>query len=817
MSTRWDTMWEIFHAVLERPEDEREAALDQMCQGDDELRREIGALLESHASDDGLPDPTVFAAHFAVDDELATAAAGQIIGDFRIVREIGHGGMGAVYEAEQGQLNRRVALKLIRLGMDTRQVVTRFEAERAALAMMNHPNVAQVIDAGATESGRPYFVMELIDGEPITRYCDAQKLDTAARLELFLAVCAGVQHAHQKGIIHRDIKPSNVLVTELNGMPVPKIIDFGIAKATAQRSVERSVFTQVGMLIGTPEYMSPEQAGLAEHDIDVRTDIYSLGVLLFELLVGALPFDATELHRAGYEEIRRKIREDEPSLPSARLGTLPGDSTELAEKRNTDTQTLIRSLRGDLDWITMRALEKDRERRYPTASEFAADLRRHIAEEPVLAGPPSAGYRVGKFVRRHKVMVGAAVAVALALLLGTAAVTYGLLHAQQAERAARAEARTAEEVSDFLAGLFRVSEPSAVDVDTILARDVLDRGVERVREELVDEPAVQSRLMHEMGVVYAQLGLLDEAQKLLEQSQEIRRSLPEVSNRDMAETKAALAGVHHLSGRHGDAIALYEDAISMGAGDTSFDPLWLATVHRSLGGVYDSAGRYDDALTALGSARVILERASLAETAEYARVIRNAGISHWSKGDYTAARAAYDEALSVYDQVLEAGHPEVSYVVNSLAILNYNLGDFDAARPMFERELANLERTLGREHQHTASIMNNLGLLLLDMGLLDEAEPVIEESLAIRERLLEPEHEDIATSLLNRGKLRLARGQPQQAVDDLARCLAIREVMLGPTHPYVAGALELYAEALRATGDIERAGQMERRAKGIRE
>ena len=818
MSTRWDRMWEIFHDAVGRPDSERAAWLDEACGDDAELRAEVEALIESHERDDGLPDPTAFAAGFAIDDELAAASAGQEVGPYRIIREIGQGGMGAVYEAEQEQLNRRVALKLIRLGMDTRQVVARFEAERQALAMMNHPNVAQVIDAGATETGRPYFVMELIDGEPITDYCDSHRLNTAERLELFLAVCAGVQHAHQKGIIHRDLKPTNVLVTEEDGRPVPKIIDFGIAKATAHRSVEKSLFTQVGMLIGTPEYMSPEQAGLAEQDIDVRTDVYSLGVLLFELLVGALPFEPTELRRAGYDEIRRRIREDEPSLPSARLSTLHGRSQELADNRRTDTQSLLRSLRGDLDWITMRALEKDRDRRYATANELAADLKRHISDEPVMAGPPSAAYRFGKFARRHKVIVAAGSLVALSLITGMAAATFGLLRAQEAERVAVAEARTAEEVSDFLTGLFRVSEPSAVDVDSITAREVLDRGVTRIRTELADEPVVQSRLMAQMGIVYAQLGLLDEADELLDEALDTQRTLPEISDHDLAETMSGLAGVRHLKTRHDDAITLYTDAIAIvNASDEPDDPLWLATIYRSLGGVYDSTGQQSEALDTLAEARAMLEGAGLTETAEYGRNLRNVGISHWSAGDFEAARTAYKESLAIFDKVLDDGHPDVSYVVNGLAILNYNLGDFDAARPMFERELANLERTLGREHQHTASIMNNLGLLLLEMGLIDEARPRIEESLAIREALLGPDHGDVATSLFNRARLHLETGEPAAAAADYARCLEIRETVLGVEHPYYIGTLERYAVALRADGQTAAAAEAEARAAGLRE
>lgn len=815
MSSTWDNMWDIFHRAAELPGDQRRTYLDEACAGNTGLRAELDALLAAHEQDGKLPDAAIIDG-LSANSELSSAAPGERIGAYRIVRELGHGGMGAVYEAEQEPLDRRVALKLIRLGMDTRQVVARFEAERQALARMNHPNVAQVIDAGATESGRPYFVMEYIDGEPITHYCDARRLNTAQRLDLFLDVCAGLQHAHQKGIIHRDLKPGNVLVAEEGGRPVPKIIDFGIAKATEQRSLEQTMFTQAGMLIGTPEYMSPEQAGLAEQDVDVRSDVYSLGVLLFELLVGALPFEPTELRRAGYAEICRRIREDEPSRPSARLSTLHGAAAALAEKRHTDTQSLLRTLRGDLDWITMRALEKDRERRYATASELAADLRRHLNDEPVIAGPPSAAYRAGKFARRHRALVVGVGVVTIAILAGLAAATWGYVRARDAERVAQSEARTSAEVTDFLTSLFRVSEPGAEAANSITAREVLDTGVARVREELAGEPAVQSRLMQEMGTVYAQLGLLDEAEDLFNEALAIRRSLP-AADVAIAETLSGLAGVAHLASRHDEAVALYREAIALaGSGPEAADTLWLATAYRSLGGVYNSMDRQAEALDALESARVLLANAGMSQSAEYARVVRNKGIVHWAENDFDAARRDYDEALAIYDQVLEPGHPEVSYVVNSLAILNYNLGDYEAARPLLERELANLERTLGPEHPHTASIMNNLGLLLLDMGLVDEAAPRIEESLRVREAVLGPDHEDVATSLVNRAKLRLATGDPAAALADAERGLAIRENVLGPAHPYVAGALDVYADALRQTGDEAGAAAAADRAAALR-
>jgi non-specific serine/threonine protein kinase/serine/threonine-protein kinase len=312
--------------------------------------------------------------------------------------------MGEVWLAEQTEpIRRQVAMKVIKAGMDSAQVIARFEAERQALALMDHPAIATVFDGGTTPQGRPYFAMEYVKGEPITVYCDRHQLSTKERLGLFTQVCEGVQHAHQKGIIHRDLKPSNVLVTIQDDRPVPKIIDFGVAKATARQLTERSLFTELGILIGTPEYMSPEQAEMGVLDIDTRTDIYALGVLLYELLTGVLPFDSRELRQAGLSEIQRIIREKDPSRPSTRISRDGPGSTEAAKNRHTEPRRLVSELRGDLDWITMRALEKDRTRRYQTANALAMDVRRHLNDEPAAAGPPSASYRAIKFMRRHRV------------------------------------------------------------------------------------------------------------------------------------------------------------------------------------------------------------------------------------------------------------------------------------------------------------------------------------------------------------------------------------------------------------------------------
>jgi len=361
-----------------------------------------------------------------------SSALPERVGRYRILELLGEGGMGVVYLAEQTEpVRRKVALKIIKHGMDTKQVVARFEAERQALAMMDHPCVAKVFDAGSTEGGRPYFAMEYVQGVPITEHCDRQRLTTRERLELFQQVCEGVQHAHQNAIIHRDLKPSNVLVSYRDGKATPKIIDFGVAKAIEHKLTEKTLYTEMGVMIGTPEYMSPEQAEMTGQNVDTRTDVYSLGVMLYELLVGALPFESKELRQAGFDEIRRKIREDEPSKPSTRLSTLGGErSTESAKRRKTDPSTLRRQLSGDLDWITMRALEKDRARRYGSPQELAVDIGRYLTDQPVLASPPSTVYRARKFVRRYRGRVIAAGVVFATLLVGMATTAFFMVQAQ---------------------------------------------------------------------------------------------------------------------------------------------------------------------------------------------------------------------------------------------------------------------------------------------------------------------------------------------------------------------------------------------------
>ncbi len=511
--------------ITNHPPHEWEVRLEQACGDDDALFRRVSGLLRAHVKAESFLDEPAFDVGITVD--LAELTTGSTVGPYKLMEQIGEGGMGIVYVAEQSQpVRRKVALKVIKPGMDTRQVIARFEAERQALAMMDHPNIAKIFDGGVTSTpceggvrggGRPYFVMELVRGLPITEYCDEERLTVQERLELFVLVCRAVQHAHQKGIIHRDLKPSNILVTLHDGVPVPKVIDFGVAKAIGQSLTEKTVYTAFTQLVGTPLYMSPEQVELSGLDIDTRSDIYSLGVLLYELLTGTTPFDPEALRLAAFDEMRRIIREDEPQKPSMRLSTLGETLTTTSMKRSSDPRRLNRAVRGELDWIAMMALEKDRSRRYETANDFASDVMRYLTDQPVEACPPSVLYRFKKFGRRHKLALVTSSLVVAALVAGTAVSTWQAVEANRAHRRAEENFDLARKaVEDTVTKVAEAPRLKEADFHE-LRRELLASAVpfyeEFVRRQSNDPKldAMRGRAYQRLAIIRAEMGEVEPA------------------------------------------------------------------------------------------------------------------------------------------------------------------------------------------------------------------------------------------------------------------------------------------------------------------
>jgi len=671
-----------------------------------------------------------------------------VIDSYRLLQLIGEGGMGEVWLAEQKEpVRRRVAIKLIKAGMDTREVVARFESERQALALMDHPGIAKVFDAGSTAEGRPYFVMEYVAGLPITLYCDSHKLDTRQRLELFISVCEGVQHAHQKAIIHRDLKPSNILVTEVDGKPVPRIIDFGIAKATSHRLNDKTVHTQVGALIGTLGYISPEQADSGGEDIDTRSDVYSLGVVLYELLSGALPFD---FRRLAYDEALRCLREQDAPSPSTRLRTRGEDSAPAAKNRGADLPTLVSLLQGDPDAITLRALEKIRARRYSTPIELAADIGRYLRNEPVLARAPSAVYRARKFVRRHRL------AVTLVSLMALLTVIFAV--AQTAElRRIRRERDRADRITDFLTNMFKVSAPSEARGNTVTAREILDRSSNEIERELGKDVEARAQLMLVMARTYENLGLFPRAHALMERVIQDRRKTLGVDNPKTLEAMSEMGWVLHREGRDAEAEHLIRTTIDAQS--------------RVLGPDTPSTLESRDHL-----ARILLRQAHFAEVEKLER-----------------------ELIAISSSSQGPENPQTLRFMESLAIALARQSRFAEAEAEYQQVLDTQRRNLGTDHPDTLATTHSLASMYLDQGNDEEAEKSYRETLQIDQRVLGPEHPDTAnemTTLAN--TVRFDPGRRAEAEDLYRKALEIELRVVGPDHPYTTGAQEGLANVLSA-------------------
>ncbi len=804
---------ELFQQAHEKPAGERKAFLDRVC-GGGPVRDRVARLLQMHgAMGDFLAEPATPLAE----------GPGTVLDRYKLLQQIGEGGFGVVYMADQTEpVRRKVALKIVKLGMDTKQVIGRFEAERQALALMDHPNIAKVLDAGTTATGRPYFVMELVKGLPITKYCDHTHVDTGGRLELFQLVCHAVQHAHQKGVIHRDLKPSNILVTLHDGRPVPKVIDFVVAKATDHRLTEKTLFTELQQMIGTPEYMAPEQAELSGLDVDTRADIYSLGVLLYELLTGTKPFDLSTLAAKGYGAILRTIREVDPPKPSTRVSTMGDELQAVAHSRATKPSLLGRLMRGDLDWIVMKALEKDRTRRYETANGLAMDIGRYLCDEPVLATPPAVTYRVRKYVRRHRFGVVAALLIVVALVGGLVATLLGWMQA-------RAEARRAEAIQTFLLDMVAAADPNLDNGPNYTVRQLLDDFDRRMESQLATQPDVEATVRTAMGRAFVNLGLYERANAHLDRALEIggpalgpehevladalrskgcvldergdfhgaerfardalemRRRLHGPAHREVAMDMLSLAQVLEDRASHDEAEALLREALAIQRrilGDRHED---VARALTMLGHVRGQLGDYDGAFRLYEEARATYaalggEHRGIGEILTYICRI------HTTRGDFAAAERAAREAVRVTRASVGDANPLAIEALRELGETLQREQRFDEAEAALGKALELSRAVYGDRHVRTARVLGQLGAAMNEKGRYDEALGFLREAEPVLRELV-PGGVDLAVIVNSLGLSYEALADHERALRCFEEALDLDRRNFGEDHPETATVL----------------------------
>jgi serine/threonine protein kinase len=682
------------------------------------------------------------------------------IGRYRLLEQLGEGGMGEVFLAEQSEpVRRRVALKLIKLGMDTKTVVARFEAERQALAVMDHPNIAHVYDGGATESGRPYFVMELVRGVPITRYCDRIRLPLRERLVLFISVCQAIQHAHQKGVIHRDIKPSNILVGDHDGGPMPKIIDFGVAKATGSRLTDRTLHTGMGQFVGTPAYMSPEQAALSDIDVDTRTDVYSLGLVLYELLTSELPFGKDESRHASFMELQRKISEEDPPTPSTMLTKLVTSVDEVAGHRHTDPRSLIKAVRGDLDWIVLKALEKDRTRRYDTANGLALDIQRYLNREPILARPPSPGYKTLKFVERNKLGVALASLLAIVFLAGSVGTVVGLIRTQR-------EARKARTVTTFITKMLSTVDPEKAQGHEMTVREALDEAAIKVSSSFADEPELEAELRATIGSMYSGLGLHNDGLPHLERSADLFRQTLGATHAKTNSTRNHLGRAHFGLNRFEEAASIWEELLPVCRETLGEEDPETLTMTQNLAAAYLAMQRHDQAepllVRVLEARRRVLGDDDLLKTTA---TMNNLAHLYMDSQRYEQAEPLFREALEIRTRTLGTSHPRT-------LISTYNLGDLyqkterhEQAEPLFNEALDGFRRVYGEDHAYTLTTIHSLAENLLRLGRLADAEKAATDSYERHRAHYGPDREETVAAVELLIELYEKWGREEQAAE----------------------------------------------------
>jgi serine/threonine protein kinase/tetratricopeptide (TPR) repeat protein len=748
----------FLEAIDEHAPEQWPAFLERACAGDVLLRADVEKLLHAQAA--------IGSFHEAPRSTLAARAQGPIterpgtiLGPYKLLEPIGEGGFGVVFLAEQQwPIRRQVALKVLKPGMDTRQVIARFECERQALALMDHPNIARVLDAGATDAGRPYFVMELVKGGPITEFCDEHHLAPEARLKLFIDVCHAIQHAHHKGVVHRDIKPTNVLVTVHDGAPVVKVIDFGIAKAMAEKLTERTLFTACGQMIGTPAYMSPEQAETSGLDVDTRSDVYALGVLLYELLTGTTPLEGKRLGEAGYAEMQRLIREEEAPWPSTRVSSLGAAATPLACKRGLDGKRLAQLLAGDLDWVVMKALEKDRDRRYDTPGSFAEDVERCLRREAVLARPPSTAYRVRKFAQRQRAAVLTGSAMAAALLVGAGVATWQAAVATRAKQDALAAAAAEKEAKELAQAreaetraalefverrVFAAARPEGQDGGLgreVTLRQAVAAALPLVDRSFADQPLIEARLRMTLGQSFWYLG---EAKLAADECQRARTLYTEHLGPDHPDTLRSmhnLARSYHALGQYAEALRLNEETLARR----------LATLDRD----------HPDTLMSLN----------------------NVATGNAALGRHAEALELYEETLARRLATLGPDHPDTLHSMHNLAVGYAALGRHAEALKLREETLARRLAKFGPDHPDTLASMEELAKSYGALGRDTDALKLREETLARRQAELGPDHPDTLKSMYNLATSYHALGRHADALKLHEETLALRKAKLGPDH-----------------------------------
>jgi eukaryotic-like serine/threonine-protein kinase len=786
---------DLFDAALEQPAKTRAEFLRQACGDDLPLLAEVQRLLQNDSEDTFL-DPILErpGALAAFTTNTGPASQPATIGPYHLERTLGEGGMGTVYLATQTQpIRRQVALKVIKPGMDSKQVIARFESERQALALMSHPNVAQVLDAGTTDRGLPYFVMELVDGVPINQYCQTHQLKIRERIELFIPVCQAIQHAHQKGIIHRDIKPSNVLVAVVEGKPVPKVIDFGLAKALGSELSGATMLTSLGAIVGTLQYMSPEQAESANaSDIDTRSDVYSLGALLYELLTGTPPLDSTRIAKDNYLAILKRIREEDPPTPSARLKE-SGHFTPLD---------------SELDWIPMKALEKERLRRYETVNDLLRDLTRYLAGEPVEAAPPSATYRITKFARRHRTWITLAAAFLLLLVIGSGLVGWLALRAARAEQEARA---INEFLLDDLLGQADPNEQAAGSKGDpqLTVRAALDRAATRIDGRFPNQPNLEGAIRDTIGSTYWGLGLLPQAMAQLESAVKLR-SLAGIESEGALESKANLGGVLWLAGRYAEAEPLLRNTLAAQTRKLGKSHRQTLATRSMLGNLFDTLGKQKEAEALWIEGEAIAREAYGPDDLVSIDYVTSLGSHYYTFQNDEKAQQLLLTPYEKYRTKFGENHPKTIGAMSSLALAYSSMERNDLATPLYEKVLEADRRLYGPAHPNTLIAMFNLAGTVSSLGQHERAEALYAENFSHRGKLYPPDHPRTLLFLTNRAINLAMMGKFDRAEAIFTELLPTARRKLGDTHSTTQTALAGFTDLRRRQGRLAEAETLQR-------